>query len=88
MWSEGKIKITLCECTFILSEKSLAIPDCFPIYLLNAEIMESCTVCSETGFKSNQLCMKTFVVVIDAEESRGRIYSKGTRSKIALWHYR
>ena len=32
-----------------------------------------------------QLCMKTFVVVADAEEQRGRIYGKGTLTKTALW---
>ena len=54
--------------SYILSEESLATQDCFPIYLVNAESMESCFVCSGTGFISEQLCMKTFVVVADAEE--------------------
>ena len=49
-------------------KKSLATPNYFPIYLVNAESMESCFVCSETGFISEQLCMKTLVVVADAEE--------------------
>ena len=40
----------------------------FPIYLVNAESKESCSICSETGFISEQLCMKTFVVLVDAEE--------------------
>ena len=31
---------------------------CFPIYLVNAESIESCFVCSEMGFISEQLCMK------------------------------
>ena len=35
----------------ILSE----IGHCFPIYSVNAESMESCSVCSETGFISEQL---------------------------------
>ena len=33
----------------------------------------------------NQLCIKVFVVFADAEEDRGRIYGKGTLSKITLW---
>ena len=48
----------------ILSVKSLSTPDSFPIDLVNAENMESCSICSifsETGFISEQLCMKTFV---------------------------
>ena len=45
----------------ILSEKCLATPDCFAIYLVNAESVESCPVCSETGFIS-------FVVVAHTEE--------------------
>ena len=48
-------------------------------------IMESCSVCSETGFISEPLCMKIFVVVADAEEFGSQIYGKGTLSKIALW---
>ena len=47
---------------------SLATPDCFQIYWLSAESLESCSVCFETRFISEQLCMKTFVVVVDAEE--------------------
>ena len=53
---------------YILSEKSITTPDSFPIYLVNAESMESWSVCSETGTISDQLCMKTFVVVVDTEE--------------------
>ena len=49
-------------------DKSLATLDCFPIYLVKAESMDSSSICSETGFISEQLCMKTFVVVADAEE--------------------
>ena len=71
----------------ILWEKSLATLDCFQIYLVNAESMEFCFVCLETGFISEQLCMKTFVVVADTEEKQGQIYGKGTLSKIALWRY-
>ena len=34
--------------------------------LVNAESTESCSICLETGFIPEQLCMKTFVVVADA----------------------
>ena len=44
-----------------------ATPDCLSIYLVNAESLESCSVYSETGFTSEQLFKKTFVVVADAE---------------------
>ena len=66
---------------------SLPTPGCFPVCLVNATSMESCSVCSETGFVSVQICMKTFVVFVDAAGWRGRIYCKGTPSKIALWRY-
>ena len=66
----------------VLSEKSLATSDRFPIYLVNAASMESCSICSETGFISEQLCVKTFVAVAGAEEKRGWIYGKGTLSNI------
>ena len=52
----------------ILLEKSRATPNCFPIYLVNAENMESCSIGSETGFISEQLCMKTFMVAAASEE--------------------
>ena len=45
----------------ILSEKSLATPDCFPTYLINAVSMDSCSIYSETGFISEQLCMNIFI---------------------------
>ena len=38
------------------------------IYLVNAESMVSCSIYSQTSFKSKQLCMKKFVAVVDAEE--------------------
>ena len=49
-------------------KKSLATPDYCPIYRVSAESLESCSVCFETGFISEQFCMKTFVLVADAEE--------------------
>ena len=45
-----------------------ATSDCFPIYLVNAESMGSCSIRSETRFISEEICMKTFVLVADAEE--------------------
>ena len=43
-----------------------------------------CPMCLETAFISEELCMKLLVIVAAAEEKRGRIYSKGTLSHIAL----
>ena len=55
-------------CLIFYRKKSLATPDCFPIHLVYAPSMEYCPICSETGFISEHLCMKTFVMVADAEE--------------------
>ena len=44
-------------------------PDCFFLpYLVNVESMESCSVCLETTFISEEFCMKFFLAVKDAEE--------------------
>ena len=67
---------------YILSEKSIATPDGF-----NVATKEYCPVCLETVYISEELCVKILVVVAPAEEKRGRIYSKGTSSKIALSRY-
>ena len=49
----------------LLSEKNSCDSGLFS--LVNSESMESCPECSETGFISEQLCMKTFAVVAGAE---------------------
>ena len=38
------------------------------VYLVNTANVESCSIGSETAFISEQLYMKTFLVVADAEE--------------------
>ena len=79
----------LALCTYILCyrKKSLATPDCFTTYSVNVESMESCSICLETTFISEEFCMKMCVLVATAEEYRVRMYSKDTLSKIALWRY-
>ena len=52
----------------MLSEKKSCDSRLFSDYLVNAESKVSCSICSETGFIFEQLCMKTFVVVADSEE--------------------
>ena len=43
----------------ILSENRLATPNCLKFrFPVNTESLESCSVCSETGFLSKQLFMK------------------------------
>ena len=49
----------VCRILIIISEKCLATPDCFPIYFVNAESMESYSMCSETEFISEQLYIVT-----------------------------
>ena len=50
----------------ILSECFFATPDCFLMYLINAESMESHSVCTEMGFISEQLCI--LMLTLYAEE--------------------
>ena len=53
---------------YILSEKSIATPNCFDLYLVDVATKEYCPICSETAFISEELRVKIFVVVATAEE--------------------
>ena len=46
---------------YILSEKSFATPDCFAT-------KEYCSICLETAYISDEICVKMLVVVAAAEE--------------------
>ena len=47
----------------IVLEKSLATLDCFTLYFVNDERMESCCIGLETTFVFEEFCMNFFVVV-------------------------
>ena len=51
--------------------------DCFApcMYLVNVANKEYCSICLETAFISEELCMKILLMVVAAEEQRVRIYS-------------
>ena len=68
-------------------KKNLATQDCFLVYLINAESLESRAVCSETGFISEHmewLFMKTFVVVDSEARYTVRVSFKNYTFKLAL----
>ena len=52
----------------IQSEKSLATPDCFDLYLVNVATKEYCSICLETAFISEEFGMKIVMVVAAAGE--------------------
>ena len=64
----------------MLSEKSIATPDCLAPYLVLVATKEYCSMCLEMGLISEEICMEILVVLLAAEEQRGRIYTRGAVS--------
>ena len=71
----------------ILSEKKYCDSGLLCSLLVNIATEEYCYICLGTGFISEEFCVKSLVVVAAADKWRGRIYSKGTLSKITLSRY-
>ena len=49
-------------------KKSLATLDCFAPYLINVATKEYCSICLETGFISEEFCLKILVLDAAAEQ--------------------